>query len=146
MNKYLRGIIAGLIATIFLSLLMLLKAEMGLMPQFDVIGDLSQFFAVENRIVGWIIHFIMGSVIWALIFVFIVTFLKGPYWIRGLFFGVLAWLLMMLVYMPVMGHGLFAVNLGTQVMIATLVLHLIYGIVLGLVYGWFPRKIPIERY
>ncbi len=144
MNKYLVGFIAGFISTAVLSLLMMLKAQMGLMPQFNVIRDFNQFFGAETPIVGWLIHFILGTFIWGGVFALFVPVLKGAYWLRGISFGVIAWLLMMVAYMPVMTHGFFAVELGVQVMIATLVLHIIYGFVLGLTYGLLPRKIKIQ--
>jgi len=141
MNKYLIGFIAGFIATVILSLLMMLKAQMGLMPEFNVISDFSQFFKTESPIVGWIIHFIIGSIIWGGLFALFLPFLKGAFWIKGIFFGIIAWLLMMVAYMPVMGHRTFAIELGVQVIMATLVLHIIYGFVLGLSYGFLSKKI-----
>jgi hypothetical protein len=36
---------------------------------------------------------------------------------------------------PLAGHGLFALSLGPQATVATLVLHLIYGAVLGVAYA-----------
>jgi len=41
---------------------------------------------------------------------------------------------MMIVFMPLGGHGPFALSLGPQAVVATLVLHLVYGAVLGVVY------------
>jgi len=37
--------------------------------------------------------------------------------------------------MPVMGAGIFAAGLGLPVVVATLVLHLIFGAVLGFSFG-----------
>jgi hypothetical protein len=42
---------------------------------------------------------------------------------------------MMIIFMPLAGHGLFALSLGPQATVATLVLHLIYGAVLGVAYA-----------
>ncbi|QBR83469.1 hypothetical protein E3983_03270 [Legionella israelensis] len=146
MNKYLAGFIAGFVATVVLSVLMMLKEQMGLMPQFNVIQDFNQFFGTENVLVGWILHFGLGTFIWGGIFVILVPALKGSYWLRGIYFGIIAWFLMMIGYMPVMAHGFFGMNLGLQVIIATLVLHIIYGFVLGLTYGAFPKKIEVTKY
>lgn len=140
MNKYLAGFIAGFIATAVLSLLMMLKAQMGLMPQFNVVQDINLFFGAEIVLVGWIVHFLLGTFIWGGLFVLLSSVLIGAYWIRGICFGIIAWLLMMVGYMPVMDHGVFAVALGMPIMIATLVLHIIYGFVLGLIYGFLPKS------
>jgi hypothetical protein len=42
---------------------------------------------------------------------------------------------MMVVLMPMAGAGLFGMNMGVMAPMMTLVLHLIFGAVLGWVYG-----------
>jgi len=59
----------------------------------------------------------------------------GSHWLKGTLFGIGAWLLMMILVMPMAGAGLFGMALGIMVPIATLVLHLIFGAVLGGTYG-----------
>ena len=140
MNKYFVGFLAGFIATTILSLLMILKEQMGLMPQLNVIRDFNQYLGAATPILGWIIHFILGTLVWGCLFVLLSPALNGPYWLKGIYFGIIAWLLMMVGYMPVMDHGFFAANLGVQITIATLVLHLVYGFVLGLIYGLIPKE------
>ncbi len=140
MNKYLAGFAAGFLATLILALLMALKQHWGLMPGFDVIEDINEFFGSDYVVLGWVVHFILGTFIWGGVFAILLPVLLGPYWLKGLIYGILAWLLMMVGYMPMMEHGLFATELGLHVLIASLLLHLIYGLVLGLVYGWLPRK------
>ena len=60
--------------------------------------------------------------------------------VKGLIFGALAWLAMMIIFTPLAGHGLFALSVGPQATVATLALHLIYGAVLGGVYGLLATK------
>ena len=50
-------------------------------------------------------------------------------------FGVGAWLMMMIAVMPMAGAGLFGMNFGMVAPVMTLVLHIIFGAVLGGVYG-----------
>ena len=59
----------------------------------------------------------------------------GSHSVKGIVFGVGAWLLMMIVVMPMAGAGLFGMNLGIMAPIMTFILHVIYGAVLGAVYG-----------
>ncbi|MFM0808856.1 DUF6789 family protein, partial [Klebsiella pneumoniae] len=54
---------------------------------------------------------------------------------KGLAFSVLAWLLMMLIPMPMAGAGLFGMKLGMMAPVMTLMLHLIWGYVFGYTYG-----------
>ncbi|CAB3803547.1 hypothetical protein LMG28614_05846 [Paraburkholderia ultramafica] len=43
--------------------------------------------------------------------------------------------MMMIIMMPMAGAGLFGMALGMPAPVMTLVLHLVFGAVLGLVYG-----------
>lgn len=90
---------------------------------------------------GWLAHFMIGSVL-AVGFasVFLSSFKKLPGLKSGVLYGVFPWLLAQLMVMPmmmVMNGGSFASGLfsGSLMMaMASLVGHLIYGGVLGLVY------------
>ena len=135
MINILRGIIAGFAATVALSGVMLFKTMMGLMPQFDVNAMSSQVIGLgENPLVGWLSHVLIGTGIWGVLFALSKDLLPGKTWLQGAIFGILAWLLMMIFFMPMAGAGMFGINLGMPIPIMTLVLHLIFGIVLGVVY------------
>lgn len=50
----------------------------------------------------------------------------------GAAYGVVLWALLGLVWLPYLGWGLFGAVLTPKIAVGTLVLHLIYGITLGL--------------
>lgn len=50
-------------------------------------------------------------------------------------YGIVLWTLMGLVWLPYVGWGLFGTAVTPKVAVATLVLHLVYGVVLGLLLG-----------
>jgi len=127
--------VAGLAATLVMSAIMLMKASMGIMPELDVIKTLSSMLDGGNPGVGWAAHFMISTVVWGLLFAAILRPGLTGYWWRGALFGVGAWLLMMVVVMPMAGAGIFGLNLGMMAPVMTLVLHLIYGVVLGAVYA-----------
>ena len=134
------GLIAGFTATVVLSILMIAKSSAGLMPQLDPIADIAHLARLPEGTVqalwfGWIGHFALGTIIWGTIYAAMHADLPGLPVVRGLIFGVLVWLAMMIVFMPMAGHGLFALSLGPMAMVATLVLHLVYGAVLGMTYA-----------
>lgn len=130
-----RGMIAGFAATVALSGLMLVKSAMGLMPELDVIAMLSGMMGT-GAVGGWLAHFMIGSVVWGGIFALIAPSLPGSsHLIKGVSFGVGAWLLMMVAVMPMAGSGPFGLGLGMAAPIMTLMLHAIFGAVLGGVYG-----------
>ncbi len=130
-----KGIVAGLAATVMLSMIMFAKGMMGLMPELNVIAMLSSMMNV-TPVVGWAIHFMIGMLAWGLGFVAVFSILPGATDItRGISFGVAAWFLMMLAVMPMAGAGLFGLNMGMMAPAMTLMLHAIYGAVLGLIFG-----------
>jgi hypothetical protein len=136
-----KGILAGFIATLVLSALMIMKTMMGLMPQLDVIGMLSGMLGV-SRAIAWIVHFAIGTLGYGITIALLARSLPGSAVITGLVLGVAGWLVMMVVLMPMTGKGLFGMNLGIMAPMMTLVLHLIFGAVLGWVYGKTTKHVP----
>jgi uncharacterized membrane protein YagU involved in acid resistance len=135
-----RGIAAGFVATVVLSAMMLMKHSMGLMPELDPIEMLTSMAGASSPAVGWIAHFVIGSIFWGVGFAIVSPYLPGPYWLRGTIFAVGAWLMMMLVVMPMAGAGLFGLDLGMMAPVVTLVLHVVFGLVLGGIYGLLSAK------
>lgn len=143
MGIYTRSMIAGFVATVVLSLLMIIKGMMGIMPELDVIsmlGTMSQnMMGFGGPTVAWMIHFMIGTVVWGLLFAILFSLLPGSGAVRkGISFGVLAWLMMMIGPMPMAGAGLFGMNLGLMAPMMTLVLHIIFGAAMGLVFVRLP--------
>ncbi len=136
MNRFVAGIVAGLVATIVLSALLVLKTMLGLLPAMNTIAMLSAMAGSPGvLVVGWLIHFGIGTVLWGLLFAAVSPTLPGAPWIKGITFAIGAWLLMMVVVLPMAGQGLFGSAIGIMAPVATLMLHLVYGTVLGGVYG-----------
>lgn len=135
MNQYLRGLIAGLVATAVLSGLMMVKGMMGVMPELDIIAMLSMKMGGAVAM-GWMGHFIIGGVGYGIGFALLRGVLPGGSLVaKGIVLGVLGWLVMMVLMMPMMGSGLFAMSMGMMAPVMTLVLHIIFGAVLGFVFA-----------
>ena len=141
MNKIGKSMFAGFVATVVLSVLMILKMKMGLMPELNAIKMMTTMAhnmagMPEAMAVGWIMHFMIGTVLWGVLFALLAESLPGSgYTAKGLSFSVLAWILMMVIVMPMAGAGFFGLSLGMMAPVMTLILHLIYGAVLGGLYG-----------
>lgn len=133
-RNYGKGLAAGLVATLVLSALMVAKAAMGFMPQLDVIGMLSGMMGTSPAM-GWVAHFVIGTVVWGLLFTAFFGAAPDGLWWRGIVVGIGAWLLMMVVVMPMAGAGFFGMGLGMMAPVMTLMLHVIFGGVLGGTYG-----------
>lgn len=134
-DNILRGVVAGFAATAALSVLMVMKSALGIMPQLDVIAMLGGMMGGATAL-AWVAHFMIGSVIWGGIFAVFQERLPGrSFWQRGIALGVGAWVLMMLFVMPMAGAGLFGLGLGISAPLMTLMLHVIFGAILGVVYA-----------
>lgn len=129
------ALIAGFVATVVLSMMMLAKQAMRLMPEMDMIGMISGMMR-SSRAVGWLVHFMVGTVVYGLAFLWIFA---GPwadgYWLSGLALGALGWLIAMIMMMPMAGKGVFGMKLGAMVPVMSLVMHLVFGAILGWTFG-----------
>src|SRR5215207_2571828 len=63
--------------------------------------------------------------------------LHGPSWWRGMQFALVPWLLSLVVFLPMMGGGLLGMDIGAGPLpiLGNLILHLVYGAVLGMSYA-----------
>lgn len=134
MLRITNGLVAGFAATVVLSALMIAKSMMGLMPGLDVIHMLAGMMGAPT-VAGWFAHFVIGIVAWGVGFALIHDLIPGNGSVlKGMVFATGAWLAMMIVVMPMAGAGLFGYHLGIMAPVMTLVLHWVYGAVLGGVY------------
>lgn len=144
-----KGIESGFAATILISILILLQKAMGVQPQFDLLAWLGKAAGSSDPIFIWMLHFIVGSVFWGLGFAVLSPHLFGPHWLRGAVFGVLAWLVMMLVFLPSAGLPVFASGMGPAIPAVAFGLHLVFGVVMGEVYHllvhFFPGEVEEEQ-
>ncbi len=127
------GIISGFVATLALSIIMVVKTKMGVMPELNAIKMLASMMG-SSLIMGWIAHFLIGTLVWGILFALFVNKLPGGVLVSAIIFSIGAWLLMMMGPMPMAGDGLFGLKLGMMAPVATLMLHVIWGVVLGLTY------------
>jgi hypothetical protein len=143
MSNAVKGMIAGLVATLVLTALMVLNSTMNLMPQIHLIGWLTSLGTL-SRPAAWMDHFIIGVVVWGLLFAVYDGLATRPSpWLKGIIFGVFAWLIMMVTFLPLAGAGFFGAKIDITAKVGLLVLHLIYGLVLGATYGLLGVMKPV---
>ena len=137
MNQIGKGLLAGLAATIVLSALMVAKGMMGVMHGLDIAKMIAGMMGSPDKpLVGWIVHFMIGIVGYGAAISLLGPRLPGNSHVwHGVMLGTLGWLAMMLMLMPMAGAGLFGMTMGLMAPMMTLVLHLIFGAVLGWTYG-----------
>lgn len=135
MSNIAKGMLAGLVATVVLSALMVMKAMIGVMPALDLPKMIAGMMgSPDTPVLGWAIHFMIGVVGYGIAIKLYGQRLGSPI-VSGIVIGAVGWLIMMLVLMPMAGVGLFAMSMGLMAPMMTLVLHLIFGAVLGWTYG-----------
>jgi len=82
--------------------------------------------------------FIGGGLLWAVLYGLVFeSRLPGPAWERGMVFALVPWLFSLVVVLPLLGGGVLGMQLGAGPLpvLGNLVLHIVYGAVLGTVCG-----------
>ncbi|MCI0433138.1 MAG: DUF1440 domain-containing protein [Gemmatimonadetes bacterium] len=129
---------AGLAATAAMTPLILMAPFIG-MPAMDVGGMLGDFLGTTAT-VGWVMHFVIGSLLALVYAAAFVQWLPGSPAVRGALYGALVFFVAQLVAMPIMGGAIFSGGDGMMIL-GSLIGHVVYGGVLGAFYGF---SAPIE--
>jgi len=141
----LSAVISGMLGTFAISAVMAVAPTMG-MPKMDIVDMLSTMFGKPNRILGWIMHLMMG-VVFALIYAYLWSLgIGSPGWLSGIIFGAAHWLMvgLMMAVIPMMhvgikngeveAPGLWMTNQGGGLaFIGGLMGHMVFGLVVALV-------------
>ncbi len=134
-----RAVAAGLIGTATMTALLLIEPSVGL-PNIAIGQILSTALGLaaahlsSGAAIGWCIHFGVG-VAFALVYagVFARRLPGGPF-VRGVLYGGLIFVLAQLVFMPLVGGGVFSRG-DTEMIAGSLLGHLVYGGVVGWIYS-----------
>jgi uncharacterized membrane protein YagU involved in acid resistance len=124
------------VGTILLTLMTRFVAPMMTGQKMDMAERLGGMTGM-GPIAGMILHFLVGSVIFALVYAFVFfRFLPGKPWQKGVLSGVIFWLALEVLMMPMVGGGFFSSQMGgMKVVLAALIAHLVYGVALGGIAG-----------
>jgi hypothetical protein len=137
-----KAIAGGFVGTILLTLMMRFVAPVMTGQRIDMPGKLGDMTGT-GPIAGMILHFLIGSVIFGLSYAFVLfRFLPGAPWLKGVLSGVIFWLGLQVVMMPMIGGGFFSSQMGgVKIVVAALIAHLVYGATLGGIAGGpVPKK------
>lgn len=138
-----KSIAAGLCGTVAHTLLMLFKAQSGILPGFNPYAglqhSLSQFTGSEvHPAVPWLLSLLNGAMLLGPLFGSLYRVLPGDSAIaKGAVFGIAGWLAMCAIFFPVIGLGFFAANTGLGIWPAafTLAMLLTYSIIMAAAYA-----------
>ncbi len=142
------AIVAGLAGTVVMSMLMAMAPAMG-MPKMNIVGMLGSMFSKDgNPMLGWMMHLMMG-IVFGIVYALAWSLGIGSATVAGgALFGVLHWLVvgLMMGGMGMMHAGISAGTVqapgvymmksgGMMAFVGGLMGHLLFGIVVALVYG-----------
>ena len=135
----------GVLATVVMSIPMLIATATGVAPMPEpipkalvglVFGDALPLPA--HMALAAVSHLTYGG-IWALILAAVTR--PVTIW-KGLGLGIFLWLLMQVIVLPLIGWGAFGTAVTPAIAVGTLVLHLIYGVVVGWTIGRYKPVLP----
>lgn len=138
MSDMVKGMVAGGVATAVLSLVMVLIGATGFEPQLELTRILLALLDQPPSLyaLGWSLHIVIGSVVLGGLFAHIEPRLHADTHTKsGVLYGVITWLVVMLVLMPAVGVGYFGFQLSIFAPMVMLGLQVLYGAVLGWTYG-----------
>jgi uncharacterized membrane protein YagU involved in acid resistance len=131
-----RVLLSGIAATAAMSVVAMFVAPMMGMPKMDfgvMLGSGNPMMPMPY-FMGWIVHFMVG-IIFAIIYATVaIKVLKGAYFFKGIIFAIGIFIMAQAVMMPMMGNGFFS-NGNMSLIMGSLIGHLVFGVVLGIVYG-----------
>lgn len=134
MSRNLQSIFfGGLVATAAMTVLMFAAPMMGL-PKMPIGNMLAGFMGVPV-VVGWMMHFVIGTILAAGYVLLFRDHLPGANAVKGALYSLIPFLIAQLMVMPMMDLGVFSSHAPqASLMVAgSLMGHLVYGAVLGLV-------------
>lgn len=136
-----RAILGGLAGTIVLTMLMYIAAPMMGIPKMDIAAMLG--LKLGGWTMGMVMHIVNGVVLFPLIYAFVLfSKLRGTAVTKGIVWGLTLWLVAGLMVMPMMGAGFFGTaNGGIVAAAASLMGHIVYGALLGLIAGGPARRL-----
>lgn len=131
-----RAALGGFVGTLVMTLMMYFVAPMLMGTKMDIAQMLGSMLG-GSWILGMMMHFVNGSIIFPLVFVFVLyKWLPGTATMKGLAWGAILWLMAQAIVMPMMGGGFFSSEMGGMMAaVGSLIGHLVYGGLLGMISG-----------
>ena len=135
------GAIAGFLATIPVAVLIFVQSMAGFLPALDVIGSLGNLIGGWAG-AGWLVLFVGGAVLgmgFALLDSHVGHVTGAGEIAHGVLFGFLLWAAMLMILVPEYSGSADATTLYVAVLVSTL----IFGVVMGWIYGKMnPEEAP----
>jgi uncharacterized membrane protein YagU involved in acid resistance len=137
-----RGIAAGTVGTAAITMLMLGAPLMG-MPKMPI-GEMLGSFLHIGSAAGWTMHIVIGLVLALIYAAWFAARLPGGPAVSGAIYGLGVFLVAQLVVTPMMGGGVFSGG-NLPMIMGSLIGHVVYGALVGVVYGAGARQKEVSH-
>lgn len=137
-----RALVAGIVGTAAMTMLMLVAPLMG-MPRM-AIGEMLGSVLRIGSAAGWAMHVVIGLVLAVIYAGWFAARLPGGPVLRGAIYGSGVFVVAQLVVTPMMGGGVFSGG-NMAMIVGSLMGHLVYGAVVGAVYGGVAKASEVSR-
>ena len=136
-------VIAGVAGTLAFTVFRMLGPIIGLPPMDmgKMLGTMNPMMTLPYAM-GWVMHFVIGTVLTAIYALFLMDKLPSEGWAQGMIYSLIPWLVMSLMLAPMMGMGLFGGTMGAA--IGGLLGHLAYGATIGYILARPDQAEPAE--
>jgi uncharacterized membrane protein YagU involved in acid resistance len=134
-----RAVVAGLVGTMAMTALWLVEPKLGLdrLAAGDMLSSLLAVvtaYASLGPVLGWALHFTVGIVLALFYAILVRDRLPGSPLTRGLLYGVMIFIVAQVLFMPLVGAGVFSRG-DASMLLGSFIGHLAYGGILGLICG-----------
>lgn len=131
-----KAILGGFVGTAVITLMMYFVAPVMLGKPMDMAAMLGSMLG-GSWAMGMLMHFVAGTVIFPLIYVqLLYRLLPCDPWLKGMLWGVVLWFLSQAFVTPMIGGGVFSAHAGGfMAVMASLIGHAVYGVLLGAIAG-----------
>ncbi|MCH7574847.1 MAG: hypothetical protein IIA59_06950 [Candidatus Marinimicrobia bacterium] len=134
--KFQKVVICGVAGTFAMTAIMLFGPVVG-MPKMDMgemLGTMNPIMELPYSL-GWMLHFVIGIILAYIYAAFLYDKLPFEGWTRGAIYSLIPFMVMQAVLGPMMGMGFFSGG-DMMAIVASLIQHLVYGGVMGLVFDY----------
>lgn len=143
LNRFWRSVAAGFCGNLVHTVLMALKSWAHWLPSFDPYRDLQASLTAAlgtsvPAVVPWLLSYFNGAVVLGLIYGLIYRRIPGGNGVvKGAIYGIVGWVLIGLLFLPLHGKGMFGIHAGLGLAPAffTLLMILTYSVTLGVAYA-----------
>ncbi|MDG4812471.1 hypothetical protein P8629_05575 [Hydrogenovibrio sp. 3SP14C1] len=143
-KDYVVAVAVGIAIAMILSMVMIPAAKFGMssMPKPLSLAFVQMIFGEVPALVGILFH-IAYVTFWTIVYV---VMFKLRTFLNALWLALALWGLVLVFFFPLVGWGFFGLAVGPELIVGSLVPHLLFAVLLWAISRWaFPYKVSYEQ-